>query len=388
MTDQLSTLNSTIRDGFDATQKVLDTELPAVGAQLTELITASIHGLRYKTQVTTTTHMAEERELDSATCAEKESINHRSIHLHESRDLVHISREPSSTALRTLKPIHWNWSSYSLPVGILAIETCQAEVHCSNSRARPGKANKYTVKFRFAPLSWIMDGIIQVSYSVSVSAYHLPSWQSMMSDDTSLIPAEIDNALQEGALLDFLDCMEVMPYQSIHRMLHTNWGRRSPERTTGNSPLLDLRVGRAHNNALGSMPGYGVEVWFKTKYTDVYDRLVFPFQKKDIAKRTISSRRLRFWKPTIPLAALDPQCSHPELQQSRPCYQIIFKEAGIDHLLDTLHYPPPTICLPSTNVGVELFRQFVCPYIDPVHLTQLRDRDRWWLSALMYAERL
>lgn len=66
---------------------------------------------------------------------------------------------------------------------------------------------------------------------------------------------------------------------------------------------------------------------------------------------------------------------------------MIFEEAGIDNkLLNRLRYPPPTICLPPSALGVELFRDFVCPYLDPMHLAQMRDRDRWWLSALMYAE--
>ncbi|KAI9828500.1 MAG: hypothetical protein M1826_006037 [Phylliscum demangeonii] len=36
--------------------------------------------------------------------------------------------------------------------------------------------------------------------------------------------------------------------------------------------------------------------------------------------------------------------------------------------------------------GVELFKRYICPGLDPESLTQLAPCDRWWLSALLYTE--
>lgn len=45
----------------------------------------------------------------------------------------------------------------------------------------------------------------------------------------------------------------------------------------------------------------------------------------------------------------------------------------------------PSLCVDSTNTGLEFFKKHICPHLDPQILQSLGDNDRWWLSALNHS---
>lgn len=196
--------------------------------------------------------------------AEIHSLTLRS-HQHDLQSSVRTPMDLSRTQYKSLKSLSWRWTSYDLPIGILAIETIQSEVNPSNIRGRSTKEKNYTIKFRFAPSLWIMDRIVQVSYRFTISDYRLPYWQSEMSDELSLIPLDLEQSFQDGALIDFLDCMEAMPYSSIYEIITRNWDPRpwkTKARTTS-SLFMDCRFYRASNLDAGR----AVEMWFRPRHT-------------------------------------------------------------------------------------------------------------------------
>lgn len=267
MAAHVSSLDSSVRSGSDSTQKYLEEEFRVIKSKLNALVTASMTKSRNRDELLLRPYSTIEQGSSSPDYSRMDSLELRSIQTQDSRSLVKVFRHSSKIQFKSLRSVLWRWSSYSLPIGILAIEMRQAELKSSNSQRRSTEGKSYTIKFRFAPLLWIMDRIVQVSYTISISDYRLPYWQSEMSDETSLIPRELEESFQDGALIDFLDCMEAMPFASIHNIITMRWRPKpwDPKVRMPSSPFLDCRFYSSFN---GFSVGRAVELCLKTRHTD------------------------------------------------------------------------------------------------------------------------
>lgn len=103
--------------------------------------------------------------------------------------------------VKTKNRVYWRWSTYRLPIGLLSIETSKEEsISTSDSNiCNPRKQTK--VVFIFSPSKWVIDSMIQISYTLTMQGNNIPSWQKSQCGSMSLFPHALGESLKDKDLL-------------------------------------------------------------------------------------------------------------------------------------------------------------------------------------------
>ncbi len=309
-----------------------------------------------------------------------------------SEDYAFVAPETERSQIVPTKKVYWKWSSYSLPIGVLAVETYRGS---QADREDPHEADtqQYGVKFSFAPPTWIMDQVVRVSLLVSVSGQRLPQWQFMQSGAMSVLPAQLTDAVAEADLLEVTKIVHSMSVNATYEMVVTaHHSRRSQTEVsvTWKSKGTDCSLADCSRNPIRTSLLYGSHARLASRCVHMGMRKPSALMsRRMVSKGTASaenesvtmanyinsSLKVMKWYPFPDMASYkDPSC-HLMLEGGYPV-----------HLSVSLPFPPPKLCIPPTPVGVQIFQRHILPYLAPDDISQMGDCDRWWLSALAHAE--
>lgn len=149
----------------------------------------------------------------------------------------------NNTPGRIWKNVHWKWSIYKLPIGVLCIESShETAFQSSNPESLP--EDRTSITFTFAPSKWIWNSLINVCYAMSTEGHTLPYWQRTQSGAMSMLPPRLIEYLRDGDLMSLgglfsdFSCHEV---DNLERYLRRD--RRSIHHHPYSRPALEMGKG-------------------------------------------------------------------------------------------------------------------------------------------------
>ena len=101
----------------------------------------------------------------------------------------------------TKKQVYWRWSTYRLPIGLLSIEASQAESNQTLESNICCQEKQTKVIFVFSPPKWVIDSMVQISYTLTMNGNNIPSWQKSQCGSTSIFPQALRESLKNKDLL-------------------------------------------------------------------------------------------------------------------------------------------------------------------------------------------
>ena len=115
---------------------------------------------------------------------------------------------------RLWKTVHWKWSMYRFPIGVLSIDYFH-ETASGPSNAESYPEDRILVTFVFSPPKWIWNALVKVSYAISAESHLLPFWQRTQSGALSILPPGLADHLEDG---DFMAVGDLLSGLSFHEI--------------------------------------------------------------------------------------------------------------------------------------------------------------------------
>lgn len=254
----------------------------------------------------------------------------------------------------TKKQVYWRWSTYRLPIGLLSIEASQAESNQTLESNICCQEKQTKVIFVFSPPKWVIDSMVQISYTLTMNGNNIPSWQKSQCGSTSIFPQALRESLKNKDLLAAGTILANI--SSIDGVRHLS----------------------KYMNALPPASRSGVSLNPKTITQESQSfRLSFDTAMDEVATNALNVDIIYF--------------GSSKKSEGRRLVQEQFSRDSICFLLDssvrktdwkTDFWTP--VCLMHTAEGLEAYKHYVCESLDPFDINNLQRIDRWWFSALIY----
>lgn len=129
-----------------------------------------------------------------------------------------INKRGRERATRRLwKTVHWKWSIYRFPIGMLSIEDFhETASRLSNPESYP--EDRTLVTSIFSPPKWIWNALVKVSYAILTESQVLPFWQRTQSGAMSILPPRLTEYLEDDNFIAIGDLLSRLSVQEIREL--------------------------------------------------------------------------------------------------------------------------------------------------------------------------
>lgn len=298
---------------------------------------------------------------------------------------------PQQASLVTTKnQVYWRWSTYRLPIGVLSIEASQQESIRTPDLNTCDQEKQTRVIFVFSPPKWVIDSMIQISYTLTMKGNNIPSWQKSQCGSTSLFPQALQESLKDNDLLAAGKLLANMPSIDGVRQLSKYMNAVSEREWDWCVELLlttflklppASRSGVSFNSKTITQRSQSFRLSFDTAVDELATKSVSPLSNQRICADMFSST------PKVDIIYF----GSSNKSEGRQLVQEQFSRESVCFVLDssvrktdwkTDFWTP--VCLMHTADGLESYKHYICQYLDPFDLNDLQQIDQWWFSALIY----
>ncbi|OCK81209.1 hypothetical protein K432DRAFT_450727 [Lepidopterella palustris CBS 459.81] len=265
--------------------------------------------------------------------------------------------------------LSWKWRVFRFPIGTLSIETSQ-EADDELDKLEELNHTHY-ISFTFMPPSWIADSIARVSYAILSKGHSIPYWQRIHSGAVSLVPSAIIDALEEGDLLEARGLLSHICPADLTHLASSELTHSLPKQKMIAMAGYRLRItGHGHN------PSYELRSINSGNSAGILLRY---FHGKEVENGNDGWKQARSIRHANHFAIIGGS-AWCELEKES-LGQKAFALFGDVERLGTPR-AMPSLCLDCTSVSFEVYRRYICEYLDPQSFQELGMLDRWWLGAL------
>lgn len=298
---------------------------------------------------------------------------------------------PRETSLVTTKNrVYWRWSTYRLPIGLLSIETSQEESIQTPDSNLCDQEKQMRVVFIFSPPKWVIDSMIQISYTLTMKGNNIPSWQKSQCGSMSIFPQALRESLKSKDLLAAGKLLANIPstdgVQQLSKYMNSVSDRESDCYA---EILLTILCKLPHASR------FGVSLNPKTITQQSQSfRLSFDTDVDEVTTKSASPKKNRRTCANIFSSTLKVDIIYFESSkksEGRRLVQEQFSRESVCFLLDssvrktdwkTDFWTP--VCLMHTADGLEAYKHYIYQHLDLFDINELQKIDQWWFSALIY----